>query len=284
MSSKEEGSRVERLRGTIDVDGGQIAYETAGSGAPVLFIHAGIADSRMWDRQVDVFGKDYRVVTFDMRGFGHSPPANGQYSPLKDISDLLSNLHIEKPFLVGCSMGGALAIDFALAHPDKVRGLLLAAPGLSGTQYEAFGPEELPAIEYDDKKSMEIANAWKEGRVADAEELLRQLWCSSLKEESLELFKKMINENREEVFEDRSMQRAERSTPAYGRLGGMHTPTTVLVGDHDNPSMVPFANLVTKGIEGARLVHIKGADHLINLSRPDDFDVELRSALERVGM
>lgn len=266
----------------IEVEGGQIAYEAAGNGSPLFFMHAGIADSRMWDHEVGVFGKHHRVVTFDMRGFGRSPPATGPYSPLQDVKDILSHLHVEKPFLVGCSMGGALAIDYALAYPGEVRGMLLAAPGLSGTQYEAFGPEELPAIEYDDKKSMEIANAWKEGRVAEAEELLRQLWCSALGGKNLDLFQKMVRENREEVFEDRSMQHARRSTPAYGRLGGIHIPTTVLVGDRDNPSMVPFANLVTKGIEGSRQIRIPGADHLINLSQPEAFAAGLKSALEAV--
>lgn len=266
----------------MEVEGGQIAYEAEGDGTPLLFIHAGIADSRMWNHEVDVFGKEYRVITFDMRGFGRSPPATAPYSPIKDIKDLLSHLHADRPFLAGCSMGGAMEIDFALAYPGEIRGMLLAAPGLSGTQYEAFGPEELPAIEYDDKKSMEIAGAWKEGRVAEAEELLRQLWCSALTGNNLELFQKMVKENREEVFEDRSMQHARRSTPAYGRLGGIHIPTTVLVGDRDNPSMIPFANLVTRGIEGSRLIQVQGADHLINLSRPDAFESELRSALKKV--
>lgn len=282
MGSANGRPREEILRGMVEVEGGKISYETAGDGIPVLFLHAGIADSRMWYHEAEALGKDYQFVTLDMRGFGRSPPATGPYSILEDVSAAISQLQLNKPFLVGCSMGGALAIDFSLAYPEEISGLLLAAPGLSGVQYEAFGKDELPALEYDDKKSKEIYDAWQEGSVAKAEELLRQLWCSALTGKNLELFKMMVRENKEEVFNNRSMKHARDTPPAYGHLSGIKIPTVIMVGDRDNPSMVPFANLVARGIQGSRLIRVSGADHLINLSRPDAFETELISALARI--
>jgi pimeloyl-ACP methyl ester carboxylesterase len=147
--------------------------------------------------------------------------------------------------------------------------------------YEAFSKDEKPAFEYDDKKSSEIAAAWSNGKSSEAMELLRQLWCSALTGSSLELFMDMVKMNAEEVFNDRSFKQLESRPPAYKRISSIRVPTTVLVGDRDNPSSVPFAKLAARGIAGARLVTVKGADHLINMSRPKDFETELRLALDR---
>ena len=281
-----EGSRHSResgKRAMLDVGGSKLAYESTGNGTPLLFIHAAIADSRMWNREMEVFSAGHQVVRFDLRGYGNSTPATGSFSCVRDIRALVSHLQLSRPFIVGCSMGGAFAVEYALAHPDEVSGLLLAAPGLGGTPYEAFSKDEMPAFEYDDKKSAEIAEAWSNGKSSEAMELLRQLWCSALTGSSRELFMEMVKTNAEEVFNDRSFRQLESRPPAYKRLPSIRVPTTVLVGDRDNPSSVPFANLVARGIAGARLVTVQGADHLINMSRPNDFETELRHALDRAG-
>ncbi len=267
---------------TLEVPGGHLAYDSSGTGTPVIFIHAAIADRRMWQHEMDIFARDHQVVSFDMRGYGDSAPASGAFSCVSDIRALVSHLDLKKPFLVGCSMGGGFAVSYAIAYPDDVRGLLLAAPGVSGTPFEAFSKEELPAFEYDEEKSKEIANAWAEGKAAEAGALLRKLWCSALTGKNLELFRKMVEQNQAEVFTERSMQHLEGGTPAYGLLGTIRVPTTVLVGDRDNPSSIPFAKLVSRSIPGARLVTVPGADHLINLSRQDVFEAELRAALSNV--
>lgn len=276
-SVKTDTSRI------LQAQGGQLAFDTAGRGAPVIFIHAAIADRRMWNREMEVFAADHKVVRFDLRGYGGSSPATGPFSCVDDIRALVSHLELDAPFLVGCSMGGGFAINYALAYPDEVSGMLLAAPGLPGTPQEAFTSEELTAFEYDWKKSTEIANKWSEGRKSEAIDLLRQLWCSALTGENMELFMRMVEQNAEEVFTERSMQLVEESDHAYKRLGAIRIPATVMVGDRDNPSSIPFSNLISKGITGSRLATVPGADHLINLSQPEVFEAELRSALGRVG-
>lgn len=270
------------MRATAEVSGGRLAYETEGRGPPVLFVHSAIADSRMWGREVSRYSADYQTIRFDLRGFGGSSPASAPFSYVQDIASLLAHLRVNRPYLVGSSMGGAFAIDFALEKPQMVRGLFLIAPGLSGGIEPPFDPEEGAALEYDEEKSQEVARAWSKGDAATAFELLRQLWCVALEGPSLELFRKMVQENAAEVFDNRSMQFATAVPPAAARLGTLRVPTTVLVGDRDNPSSDVFAKRIARSIPGARLVTVPGGDHLINLSRPREFDEALKAALGKV--
>lgn len=270
-------------RANLKVTGGQLAYETTGQGPPVLFIHSVIADSRMWDREFPLYSADHQTIRFDLRGFGGSLPASDAFSYVEDIKSLLAHLRIHRPYLVGSSMGGAFAIDFALENPEMVRGLFLVAPGLSGGFEPPFDPEELTAFDYDEKKSQEVARAWSRGDASTSFELLRQLWCSALEGSSLELFRRMVEQNAPEVFDNRSMQHATALPPAAGRLATIKVPTTILVGDRDNPSSNFFAKRIAESIAGARLFTVHGADHLVNLSRPDAFDKALKAALSGIS-
>jgi pimeloyl-ACP methyl ester carboxylesterase len=234
----------------------------------------------MWNREFDRYASSHRAVRFDLRGFGESSAARGPFSYVEDIDTLVSHLDLHRFFLVGSSMGGAFALDYALRHPERVRGLLLAAPGLSGGLEPPFAPEEEAAFEYDTKRSREIVEAHSRGDATLAFERLRALRCSALTGPNLELFRTMVDENEFEVFEDRSGKRATSGPPAAGRLGEIRAPTTVLFGVRDNPSSRVFADRIVRSVSGARLVTIPGADHLVNLSRPDAFDAALTSALD----
>ncbi len=284
MARKQHANTAGTVRAHLDVPGGRLAYETAGAGSPVLFVHSVIADSRMWDREVSVYSSTHRTIRFDLRGFGGSAPATAAFSYLDDLRALLDHLRVDRPFVVGSSAGGAIALDFALANPDMVRGLLLAAPGPAGGALQPpFDAEEKAAFDYDDQKSQAISLAWSKKEAATAFDLLRQLWCSQLGGSSLELFRTMVEQNATEAFENRSMKLATDPPPVPGGLAAFRVPTTILVGDRDNPSSPVIAKRIARAVTGARLVSVAGADHLVNLSRPDDFDRELRAALASPG-
>jgi 3-oxoadipate enol-lactonase len=269
-------------RAKLKVPGGELSYETAGHGPGILFLHSAIADSRLWDREMPIYSETHQAIRFDLRGYGGSSPATTPFSYVEDIAALLAHLGVHKPLLVGSSMGGAYAIDFALEHPGEVGGLLLVAPGLSGGFEPPFSPEEQTAFDYDDKKSREVADEWSKGDSASAFELLRQLWCQALEGTSLALFRQMVEQNALEVFADRSASHATRGPAAAGRLHTIKVPTTLLAGDRDNPSMDCFARRIAGSIAGTHLVKVRGADHLVNLSRPTDFDRALKAALDGV--
>ena len=101
-------------------------------------IHAGIADCRMWDGEFETFSRSHLALRFDMRGYGKSLPAAGEFNIQDDLEALLAKLDIPSPMiLMGCSMGGGLSIDFALSHPDRVAKLILVGSGPAGLEFEA---------------------------------------------------------------------------------------------------------------------------------------------------
>src|ERR1051325_4258373 len=105
----------ETKSGFVSIDNARIYYETAGKGMPLVMIHAGVADSLQWNNEFTYFAQSYHVIRYDMRGYGKSEPADGEFSHLSDLVSLLNALEIHEPLvLMGCSMGGGLAMDFAL--------------------------------------------------------------------------------------------------------------------------------------------------------------------------
>ncbi|EQD26386.1 alpha/beta hydrolase fold protein [mine drainage metagenome] len=265
---------------TLEVRGGKISYDVGGRGRPIVFLHEGIADRRMWNREVPLFARDHRVVRYDLRGYGDSTPATSEYSPVRDLVALLDCLGLTRPLIVGPSVGGKIALDLTLAYPDRVGALLLIAPGYSGMDYDHV-PGGKSTFERDERLSKAAADAWAAGRLEEATEHLRQLWASSLTGSALALFQTMVRHNAKEIFEERSGRYETREgEPAAARLREIHVPTRILVGDRDNPAMPHCANFLARGIGGAQVQLVPGADHLLNLSRPDAFDTALRGFIE----
>jgi 3-oxoadipate enol-lactonase len=263
----------------LEVKGGRIAYDVAGQGRAVVLIHEAIADRRMWDRDFGRLSQGHRVVRFDARGFGESSKASGPFSPLDDVAALIDHLRLERPVLVGASMGGGIAIDYALAHPHGVSGLFLMAPGVSGMEFSMF-PGGKEVFAEDERLSTAAQSAWREGRKDDAIEALRQLWGAALQGKALELFRTMARDNAEEIFTEVSGSQAQREGPGTAlRLPEVHLPTVIIYGDRDNPASGPIAELVRKGIAGSRVIMIPGGDHMINLSQPEAFDAALTEFL-----
>jgi 3-oxoadipate enol-lactonase len=275
MSEESDGER-------LSVGGGHLWYEALGSGTPVVLLHQGIADHRVWNREFPELGRTHQVVRYDLRGYGASSAATAPFAHTDDLAAIIDHLDLERPVLVGPSMGGRIALDYALDHPGGTRGVFLLAPGLSGMEIE-LDPEGKGAFDEDERRSNAIVAAWGAGRKDEAFEGLRQLWCAALTGTALELFRTMVNDNATEVFESRT-DKFDHLTgpPAARRLGTLATPTQVLVGDRDNPSAPRFVKFIGANVPGAIVSLIAGADHLINLSQPASFDRELKRFLKRV--
>jgi 3-oxoadipate enol-lactonase len=266
----------------LEVPGGTIEYEEQGTGTPVVLLHEGIADRRVWDREFPALARRHRVVRYDLRGFGGSSPALAPFSHVDDLRAVVTHRRLDRPLLVGPSMGGRIAIDYALQYPDETRGLFLLAPGLSGMRIE-YDEQGRAAFEEDDRLSNAIQADWSAGRKQEAFEGLRKLWAAALTGPALEKFRTMVAANEAEVFDARSDRHDHLTTPvAAPRLASLRAPTHVLVGDRDNPSAPRFAMYVAKNVPGAELVRVPGADHLVNLSQPTAFDRELERFFAKV--
>jgi len=251
----------------MTLNGARIHYERSGTGFPVLFIHAGIADSRMWEPQAAAFAKKFDMVRPDLRGFGDTALPPAPYSGVADLAALLKHLKIDRAHVVGCSMGGTLAIDLALEHPQLVERLVLVAAGVSGSNLGAADAALFTEIEEADKAGdMDAVNRaevrlWVDGplrREGSAPNAVREL---------------VLDMNGRSLHTDWSSAESQPiDRPAITRLSEIAAPTLVIVGDEDLPHCLANADLITSKIAGSSKVIIKDAAHLPSLERPEEFN------------
>ncbi len=258
------------ITGTVAVDGGRLYFEELGRGDDaIVLIHGGFGDRRMWNDHFEHLAIEHRVIRYDHRGFGKSSPADAAYSPVADLVKLLDDRQVARAHLIGNSMGGTLAIDFALLQPDRVASLTVVASGPSGV---ALPPEDVASIGE--------AFAVAADRGVDA---AIELWLAHpLIAESIKhpvhgaLLRTMITDNRS-MFAIKHWPGELMQPPAIYRLGEIRAPTLIVIGDRDWPSMQRVGELAAAGIPGATKVVIRGGDHLPHLADPMAFHAALRA-------
>ena len=259
--------------GLAEVDGGKLAWESAGEGPDVVFLHPGLWDSRVWDQQFGVFSKTYHVVRYDLRGYGRSsrPEPGKPYSHVDDLEGVMDAAGVDRAALIGNSMGGRVAIDFALEHPSRVSALVLAAPGLSGFEGTPEEESEWEAAFADVER--EIEEAVHAGDHERAEELrLRWLWAPlGTDDPAGARIRQIAFDNIHELTMDESGER-ELDPPAAGRLGEIEAPTLVLPADHDPPWHERMCVVIAETVRGARLIRIPDTDHVIPIRKSDEFN------------
>jgi 3-oxoadipate enol-lactonase len=126
-----------QTNGYLDADGAKIYYEERGAGPAIVLLHDGLLDAATWDEVWKPLAISHEVIRYDRRGYGRSEPATSSFSPIEDLTKLLRHLKVEHAVIVGSSSGGALAIDFTIAHPEMVDGLILIGPVLPGMEFSA---------------------------------------------------------------------------------------------------------------------------------------------------
>ena len=256
---------------TLEAAGGPLYYEVAGEGHPLLLVHAGIADHRMWDDQWEEYSRLYRVIRYDTRGFGGTPIPDRPYNNRQDIYDLLAHLGVSKTYIVGVSRGGQIATDFTLEHPDMVAALVVVGAGIGGmVDGPEPTPEELRAFEEMDEA--ESKEDWE--RVAGIDV---RVWVDGFgrpggrgDERVREKVRQMCLENYRRP--QGSGQPVVLDPPAAGRLSEITVPVLVLVGEYDTSGAQANADALASGIPGARKVVIEGTAHVPNMERPDQFN------------
>lgn len=251
----------------VTLNGARIHYEREGAGLPVILLHAGIADSRMWEPQVAALAPHFEVVRPDTRGFGKSPLPPAPWSPAEDVLALIDELALKPAHLVGCSMGGSTTIDFALDHPGRVSKLVLVGSGISGFSARKEHEHLFAAAEA----------AEKAGDLARLNEEEMYLWLDGptrprgyVRQPLRELFLDMNNLALQSDFERWQPRRAD--PPALERLSEITAPVLVVVGDKDMPTTLDAADLLMESLPNARKAVIHDAAHLPNLEHPDEFN------------
>jgi 3-oxoadipate enol-lactonase len=244
--------------GIAEVNGTRLYYERTGSGPAVVLLHGGNLDSRMWDDQVPFLAKSFTVIRYDIRPYGRSALTEQGFSSVQDLAALLDYLDVQRAALVGLSLGGRIAIDFALDHPNRVDKLVLMGPGLTG--YE-FTP--------DDAVKVMLARA-KEGDAAGAMDLwLRHpMMASAMQRPALARRIREIANDNVKIWTHLPVGERVPNPPALARLGDIRHPTLVIVGERDVRDIQAIAKLLASRVPGARLERIPRAAHLPNMEDP----------------
>ena len=263
--------------GSVVVNGTHLFYEATGRGPAVVLLHSGDLDRRQWDPQFLSFAREHRIVRFDARGYGHSGPANSPFRADEDLYAFLVALHLPRASLVGSSLGGRIAIDFALAHPSMVDRLVLAAPGLSGWQFTrgdtSWLPEARAARDRGDWGG--IAVAW----------LKQDVMRAAMERPELAAHLREVARDNGPFWKDVVSQGGEKdeqgSPPALDRIKLVTAPTLLIVGTRDTRDIEGIADTLNASMPNVRRVTFQGAGHMLNLEQADRFNTLVLDFLRR---
>jgi pimeloyl-ACP methyl ester carboxylesterase len=248
------------------LNGARIHYERAGAGFPLILLHAGIADSRMWEPQVAAFAQKFDVIRPDQRGFGKSELPPTPWSPVDDLLALIDNLDLKPAHLVGCSMGGGLAIDFALDHPDRISKLVLVGSAIGGFELRPEHAHLFAAVAAARKAGdLEAMNEGMLHLFLDGPERPRGYVAEPLRALFLDM-------NAIAVRADFDKAPPAQNVLAIRRLHEITAPALVIVGDKDVVPVLEAADLLVDSIPNARKAIIHDAAHLPNLEHPEEFN------------
>ena len=252
---------------TLILHGANIAYDEAGTGHPLLLVHAGIANRHMWDPVWDALAARYRVIRPDLRGFGESPVAMEPFTNWHDLARLLRALDAVPAHVIGVSMGGGASLDLALAEPYKVNRLVLVAPGLPGWEWadslKADWAAEEAAWQRGDLDEVAWANVrtWVDGPVRGGEA------PAELRQAVFDMYRPALDLQKVEGAVD-----GEPLEPlAADRLAEVAAPTLVLVGELDQPDMMKVGEHLAASMPHARLVRMPWVAHLPPMEAPAAF-------------
>lgn len=257
-----------------EINGTRFHYDVRGAGDPLVLIHSGIANLRLWDDQVNAFATRHRVIRYDVRGYGKTPHPPGTFAHHDDLRALLDQLGVNRSAVLGCSIGGAIAIDFTLTYPERVTALIPVASAVNG-----YNPEEtdVAAKEEREKLGVEINAAYEQGDFQRAAHLVARVWMDGPKRSPdqvdaqiraravammLDLFELQEDEGTEQPLEP----------PAASRLAEIKVPTLVVVGDYDDERILLAADYLVAEVPGAQKAVIPGVAHYPNMERPAEFN------------
>jgi len=256
-----------------------IYSEVAGEGPEVVLLHEGICDSRMWDLQWEAFTRAHRVLRLDFRGFGRSPLEPGSYSGARDVIELMDQHGFDRAAVVGVSLGGRVALEVALAQPERVAALVLVGAGLPGHDWSeemkaAWGEEEAAFEAGDLDKAVEISlRTWVDGPRRKPEDVDADVRArvGEMQRRAYELQRSVQEDEEELLVED-----------VAERLGEIRAPTLVVVGEEDVPDIHTIADRLAREIPGARRASIPNAAHAPSMERPREFEEAMLGFLESI--
>jgi pimeloyl-ACP methyl ester carboxylesterase len=273
---------VQKMTGNVDLGDGKVYIESAGEGEPLVFLHAGFVDSRMWDNQWREFRQENTVIRFDLRGFGRSDRLEKPISRRKELYRVLEAAGVKRATLVGCSLSGETILDAALERPELVSGLIVVSATPSGFEMQGEPPEDL----------LEMLAAVEQGDMVRASELQLRIWVDGRFRQPEQVdrgVRQLAAEMNQNALEKgiwnltTTPEPDPLDPPAVQRLGQIKTPVLIIAGEVDDPEILRAASMMAGAIPGAQKFVIPSAAHLPNMEKPTEFNQIFSEFLRRVS-
>jgi pimeloyl-ACP methyl ester carboxylesterase len=240
----------------VDVNGARLWYDEAGSGDTVLLLHGGLGDSGLWEPVVPFLAERFRTIRSDLRFFGRSTGPAAPWSWENDVVGVLDGLGVERAALVGLSLGGKIALDVALAHPERLWAVAGVAPALGGHDGAPYSDEQearYEAAEADGDLETAMGIDFEVWAPLGADEAIRRLWRTTPDANPLP---------------DGVEPLAPAGGPAKERLGELVVPTLVVTASHDPAGFREIGPLVASEAPDARHLELD-SDHYVTLREPE---------------
>jgi pimeloyl-ACP methyl ester carboxylesterase len=251
---------------------GPLHVQHAGAGPAVVLIHAGVADSRMWDPQWAAWQTRFALTRLDLRGFGRSGPPLGSFSHARDVLAVLDAAGIARARLVGASFGGLVALDVAAAHPERVAALVLAGPPLPGHPWS----EEMRGFFAAEERALE------DGDLDAATEVNVEFWAGAAEEPvRAAVREQQLNAFRLQVEAEADDELLTEDLPAA--LAMLGVPALVVTGEQDKADFQAIADRLAATLPDVRRAIVASAGHLPSLEQPAAFDELVLPFLEGRG-
>jgi pimeloyl-ACP methyl ester carboxylesterase len=262
--------------GFAESNGAKIYYEVAGEGQPFLMVHAGIADNTMWDDQFEFFAQKYKVVRYDMRGFGQSLPLADDYQRHEDIRALLDFLNIDHAYLMGCSMGGGACMNFVLEYPQRADALIMVGSAPVGFAYDDWSPSPLDE---------QMEEAYEQGDLKRVNEIAMQIFVDGkgrTPDQVNPALRKKVYDMNMIALRNEGLLGKDVPLPASAaeRIRELHLPVLVVTGDLDEEYIERAGNFMVENISGARKIVMPGTAHLPNMEFPNEFNAHVQAFLD----
>ncbi|MDB5472963.1 MAG: alpha/beta hydrolase [Devosia sp.] len=249
----------------VRVDGGTLAAVQTGEGLPVVFLHAGVGDKRMWESQMAAVAEDgWHAIAYDRRGYGETVSADVPFSHLDDLDAVLRALDIHAAVIVGCSLGGGLAVDFALRYPGRILGLVLIGTSITGSPWSSTEAEaQIEAAEED---------AFERGDLDMLNRVQAHEWLDGPRAPSGRVggaARALFLDMNARALSKPGLAHEEQAPEAWSRVSTIGAPTMLLVGDQDFTALIDRHDHLSEEMPNAFAAVLEGVAHLPSIERPD---------------
>lgn len=261
---------------TVPVDGGHLAYRDAGSGSPVVLLHGGGLDSRMWSPQIEALAADHRVIAVDARGHGQSSTPAKPFRHVDDLAALFTRLGIDSAVVVGLSMGAGTAVDTAVEYPGLVRGLVVSGTGTS-------------APDFRDPWVLDIMQTWARTQAErDAEGWIAAFMrflpgphrgMTDVDPQVVREVETMVRHTLENHVADTDPVLPGPVDDVRTRAAAIAVPVLAVIGGADSDDHIRMARELADAVANGSATTIDDTAHYPNLEKPAEFNAALRTFL-----